>query len=393
MLNGFFRFIKGSVSFEGEGKFPERFLNLTVRSGIHLWNAHPSKKGISGCMTAADYRRIRPAAKKSQLKLRVTKKRGLPFIIAKYKNRKGLFAGAAAGIALIIFLSCFVWTIEINGCETVSRARLERVLAENGLCRGSLRRSLDVSKIKRETLLKVDELGWMSVNLSGGRAVVEVREKVRKPKINTREKPCNIKASADGVITDCKVRNGVLTVTKGSGVIKGEMLVSGVVGSEQNTVRYICADADIFADVNSKKEIYIPKTYEYNSVKENKTERSRLFLFNFSLPCTMAYQSFDSAVYTDCTQSLVINGVTLPLGLKTETARELSSINATPDKKQARAAAENSLALYEAFEKGGSVKVKRELKISEDKNGYRCGAEYIFNENIAKTVDFTVNEE
>ena len=393
MLNGIFRFIKGSVCFEGEGKFPERFLNLTVRSGINLWNARPSKKGISGCMSASDYRKIRPVAKKSRLRLRVTKKRGLPFIIAKYRHRKGLFAGAAAGTALIIFLSCFVWTIEINGCETVSEARLISVLSENGLSRGSLRQGLDVSKIKRETLLRVDELGWMSINLSGGRAVVEVREKAKKPEINTHAKPCNIKASSDGVITDCKVRNGTLTVTKGSGVLKGEMLVSGVVGSEQNTVRYICADADIFADVSSKKELYFPKSFNYNSLEENKAERSRLFLFNFSLPCNMAYQSFGSAVYTDSTQSLVLNGVKLPLGLKTETAREVSEKTVTPGKKQVRAAAENQLALYEAFEKGGSVKVKRELKITEDKSGYNCAAKYIFNENIAKAVDFTVNEE
>ena len=363
MLNGIFRFIKGSVCFEGEGKFPERFLNLTVRSGINLWNARPSKKGISGCMSASDYRKIRPVAKKSRLRLRVTKKRGLPFIIAKYRHRKGLFAGAAAGTALIIFLSCFVWTIEINGCETVSEARLISVLSENGLSRGSLRQGIDVSKIKRDTLLRVDELGWMSINLSGGRAVVEVREKAKKPEINTHAKPCNIKASSDGIITDCKVRNGTLTVTKGSGVLKGEMLVSGVVGSEQNTVRYICADADIFADVTSEKELYFPKSFNYN----------------FSLPCNMAYQSFGSAVYTDSTQSLVLNGVKLPLGLKTETAREVSEKTVTPGKKQVRAAAENQLALYEAFEKGGS--------------GYNCAANYIFNENIAKTVDFTVNEE
>ena len=393
MLMNIFRFIKGSVDFEGKGKFPERFLNLTVRSGINLWNARPVERGLRGSMTAADYRKIRPTARKAGVRLRVTKKRGLPFIAAKYRYRKGLLVGATAGMALIVFLSCFVWTIEINGCENISRARLLSVLAENGRSEGSFRAGMDVSKIKRDTLLKVDELGWMSVNLSGGKAIVEVREKAKKPPVNTHQKPCNIMAAADGIITDCKVRNGILNVIKGSGVVKGQMLVSGVIPTQQNTVRYVCSDADIYADVNSKKEFYLPKSINYNSITENKTERSRLFLFNFSLPCNFAYQSYSTAAYTRESQSLVLNGVTLPLGLKTETATEIDSNQTSLSKKQAKAAAENQLALYEAFEKGGSKVVKRDLKLTEDKNGYKCSASYIFNENIANTVDFSVNEE
>lgn len=89
MLMNIFRFIKGSVDFEGKGKFPERFLNLTVRSGINLWNARPVERGLRGSMTAADYRKIRPTARKAGVRLRVTKKRGLPFIAAKYRYRKG----------------------------------------------------------------------------------------------------------------------------------------------------------------------------------------------------------------------------------------------------------------------------------------------------------------
>lgn len=393
MLNSIFRFIKGSVDFEGSGKFPERFLNLTARRGINLWNTRPSDGGLKGSMSLSDYRKIRPAARKAGVRLRVTKKRGLPFAAAKYKARRGLLAGAAAAAALVYFLSGFVWTVEINGTENVSQSKILGVLAENGLRPGILRSSLDVSRIKRETLLDIEELGWLSVNLSGGRATVEVREKAEKPPVNTRQKPRNIMARCDGVITGCKVRNGALEITKGSGVVKGQMLVSGVLPTERNTVRYVCADADIYADVNSVKEITIPKTVSYNSITENKAVTKRFFLFNFSLPCSFAYQGFTNAVYTAESENFMLNGTVLPAGFSTRTASGISAENRAVTKAQAQKSAEAALALYEVFEKGGSKIKSRTIKISEDKNAYTVKASYIFNENIAKTVDFTVEEE
>ncbi|HCA04387.1 MAG TPA: hypothetical protein DEO32_00665 [Ruminococcaceae bacterium] len=393
MLNSIFRFIKGNVDFEGSGKFPERFLNLTVRSGINLWNASPTAGGLRGSMAAGDYRKIRLTARKAGVRLKITKKRGLPFVAAKYRYRKGLLFGAAAGVALIIFLSSFVWTVEINGCENVSETRLLSTLAENGLYSGCFRNSLDTAKIKRRTLLEVPELGWLSVNLSSGKASVEVREKAKKPAVNTHQTPRNIISSADGVITGCNVRNGTLTVTRGSGVVKGAMLVSGVLATEQNTIRYVCADADIYADVNSVKEFTIPEAIKYNSLKENIAERKRFFMFNFSLPCSMAYQSFTNSAFTEKSENFILNSCAMPIGFKTETAVEIGETAVKLSASQAEKAAENRLALFEAFEKNESKTVSRDIKIKKDKNSYTCRAAYIFNENIANTVDFTVEEE
>ena len=101
MLLKIIRFLRGSVDFTASGKFPERFMNITAKNGVNLWNPVPKKNAISASMYLSDYKKIRILARRSRVKTRITAKHGLPFIINRYKKRTGLFAGAVCGIILL----------------------------------------------------------------------------------------------------------------------------------------------------------------------------------------------------------------------------------------------------------------------------------------------------
>ncbi|MEE0957741.1 MAG: sporulation protein YqfD [Ruminococcus sp.] len=393
MLNNVLRWLRGYVEFEGVSKCPERFLNLTVRRGIRLWDAYPTPNGVCGKLRLSDYRAIRPTARKCRIHLHITERRGLPFIAARYRKRKGLAVGAALGLALLLFLSQFVWTVEFSGQSSVSDAQLRVVLQQNGLYVGCCKGFLDVDKIKRQTLLQVEELGWMSVNLKGSRALVEVREKAQKPPVSTNSQPCNIKAACDGVVTKLRVRRGTAKTLRGSGVRKGDLLVSGVRLTEQNTISYVCSDADVFADVYSDKELFIPNKLDYYSLTENKAERRRLYFLHGSLPVSFVPTQYRYTAFTENRQGFLLNSVPLPVGLQTETAHELYGEQVKLNRDKADKAAQNAFALYEAFEKGGSKIVKKQITVTPVQNGYRCISSYTFNENIAQTVDFNVEKE
>ena len=163
MLVQLIRFFRGYVDFTANGKFPERFLNITSRYGINLWNAKPSKHSINASMYISDYRKIRLAAKKSGVKTRINAKHGLPFFANKYKPRIGIPIGAAAGIILILVLSNFIWSVSVTGAQTVSETKIKQVLSEYGVKTGGYKNNLDVDKIERDTMLEIDEIGWMSV--------------------------------------------------------------------------------------------------------------------------------------------------------------------------------------------------------------------------------------
>lgn len=391
MLLGIIRFFKGTVSFRAQGRSPERLLNLTAQRGVLLWNVRPSPQGLEGEMAARDYRRIRPLARKAAVRTTVLKKSGFPFLAAAYRGRAGLAVGAALGAALLVFLSQFLWTIDVVGQEHVSEARLRTLLAESGVKTGALCRGVDAGQVKRDILLKVEDISWLSVNIVGCHANVEIKEKTRKPE-NDGDTPCNLKAKEDGVITKITVGEGVTEVKKGSGVAKGDLLVSGVSAAREGTVRYLHAEGEIMADVISEKEFKLPKEDDYISLTENKAERRQLGFLIFRFPCTLSFRFFASAARTEEADWLTADKTALPLGFVTETLHELKTERVTRDEANARAVFNRAALLEELFAKGEGRRVSKELTVAENDGAFTGRVRWVFNENIAESVDFSVEE-
>ena len=392
MLLSIIRFFKGTVSFRVTGKSPERFLNLAAQRGIPLWNARPVAKGIEAEMSVADYKKVRSVARKAGVTTRMLSKRGLPFITARYKNRYGLLVGAAAGIALLIVLSNFIWTIDVKSTENVSEKQLLQILSDSGMHIGAYKYAVDTGYARRNVLLHMEEIGWLSVNINGSHADVEVKEKTEKPALDPNAAPCNIKAKTDGVITKITAANGIPEVKTGSGVAKGDLLVSGVSLTQQNTVRYVRANAEVMADVTAQKDLKIPKNDIYDSISENKIDRRRLNLLGFELPCSLSFGGFDEAAFSESRENVSLNDRLLPLGFVTESEHGLTRQTITRDKASARAVFNTSLLLYELFEQGGGQRVSRSVTVTEEGDGFYCHTDYVFNVNIAESVDFSVEE-
>ena len=153
------------------------------------------------------------------------------------------------------------------------------------------------------------------------------------------------------------------------------------------------ADADIYADVISNRELKMPKQYDYYSLAENKIDRTRLRFLWFELPASL---SFGSCLYRTVTvrdNSLVLNGTVLPVGTSVETSHELEQKHAATDKAAAREIFRNDELLYEAFSRPDSRPVSRSLTVSESKDGFSCEFNCVFNENIAETAEFSVTED
>ena len=391
MLLGIIRFFKGTVSFRAQGRSPERLLNLTAQRGVLLWNVRPSPQGLEGEMAARDYRRIRPLARKAAVRTTILKKSGFPFLAAAYCGRAGLAVGAALGAALLVFLSQFLWTIDVVGQEHVSEARLRTLLAESGVKTGALCRGVDAGQVKRDILLKVEDISWLSVNIVGCHANVEIKEKTRKPE-NDGDTPCNLKAKEDGVITKITVGEGVTEVKKGSGVAKGDLLVSGVSAAREGTVRYLHAEGEIMADVISEKEFKLPKEDDYISLTENKAERRQLGFLIFRFPCTLSFRFFASAARTEEADWLTADKTALPLGFVTETLHELKTERVTRDEANARAVFNRAALLEELFAKGEGRRMSKELTVAENDGAFTGRVRWVFNENIAESVDFSVEE-
>lgn len=392
MLLEIIRFFRGNVDFTASGKFPERFINITAKNGVNIWNPVPAKNAISASMYLSDYKKIRTLAKKSRVKTKITAKHGMPFIVNRYKARTGLFAGAVFGIILCIFLSNFIWSVKISGTEEISNTYLESLLSDNGISVGVWKNNLDVDQIERNIQRKCGDVRWMSINITGSLVTVEVKETYKKPKLDTSKNPCNVKAVKDGVITRIQAYNGKPVVTKGSGVVNGQVLVSGLDETKQGDMRYLRANAKVFADITEQRTLSIPKKITYSTATDNYVDRKNLKFLWIDFPCNLAFESYENSVSTVHGENLFINDVVLPAGFKIQTDRELVTEDYTISKSSAQEIVKTDCILYEIFAKSESTVVSRNISVKENKSGYNFTADYIFNENIACQVDFDVTE-
>nr|WP_296168165.1 sporulation protein YqfD [uncultured Ruminococcus sp.] len=392
MLLKIIRFLRGNVDFTASGKFPERFINITAKNGVNIWNPVPAKNAISASMYLSDYKKIRTLAKKSRVKTKITAKHGMPFIVNRYKARTGLFAGAVFGIILCIFLSNFIWSVKISGTEEISNIYLESLLSDNGISVGVWKNNLDVDQIERNIQRKCGDVRWMSINITGSLVTVEVKETYKKPKLDTSKNPCNVKAVKDGVITRIQAYNGKPVVTKGSGVVNGQVLVSGLDETKQGDMRYLRANAKVFADITEQRTLSIPKKITYSTATDNYVDRKNLKFLWIDFPCNLAFESYENSVSTVHGENLFINDVVLPVGFKIQTDRELVTEDYTISKSSAQEIVKTDCILYEIFAKSESTVVSRNISVEENKSDYNFTADYIFNENIACQVNFDVTE-
>ena len=191
-------FIKGYIQIEVEGFFIERFLNTCAKEGIKLWGTKRKNKSIvTTNIHIENFKKIRKIAKKTQNKVRIKKKRGIPFIIKKYKNRKVFIFLFFTLILSICTLSNFIWNIEIEGNQSISTEEIMNELNESGIKQGVLKYKVDTNKIIEKMRLKDSRISWIGMKIEGTNIKVSIVEAVEKPTIIDENEYCDIVAKKE----------------------------------------------------------------------------------------------------------------------------------------------------------------------------------------------------
>lgn len=279
-----YMYIFGIVDITVEGFFIERFINICRNENIILWNSTVEKGTILRArINKADFKRIRHVAKKTSCRVALNGKKGLPFVIKKYKKRK-IFAIAICVIAIFCFcITRFIWNIEIVGLQNISKEEILSELTEYGIKEGRLKKGLDIEKIKNEMRLARNDLAWIGIDIKGTNVIVTVVESIQEPEIIDENTPCNIVADKSGTISKMVVRNGTPRVNVGDEVSVGDLLVEGVMEGKYTGIRQVNSDADIYVVSyyeKEKKEAFIQQNEERTGNQENYVE---IYINNFKI--------------------------------------------------------------------------------------------------------------
>ena len=106
-----------------------------------------------------------------------------------------------------------------------------RALSDCGVSRGCFWPSLSADLVRSRMMTLLPQIGWMTVNVSGSRAIVLVSEREEKPEIYLESAAADIVAGRTGIVTQLSVLSGRPLVSPGQSVLEGETLVSGVMES------------------------------------------------------------------------------------------------------------------------------------------------------------------
>ena len=331
-------YIYGYLRIIVEGYYIERFINICRNKKYTMWNIKKNNDiKISLNIEIKNYKEICRVARNTHCKVKIKAKRGLPFLINKYKKRK-IFVLFLLIIAFAIFLSSnFVWNIDIieeNGAEIEN---IMEDINQAGLTIGEFKGNVNTKEIINKVRLDRDDIAWMGIELKGTNAIVKLVKAEEKPEIVDEDEYCNIVSDKNGVITKINAQNGTANVKVGDTISEGDILINGWMEGKYTGVRYVNAKGEIEARVWYTKN----KTIEYNTTEKHNTGNTetnygiKINNFKINFPKGVSKFKFYDTIETESKMKIFSNFY-LPISVIKTTNQEYEEVKKTYSVEEAK---------------------------------------------------------
>ena len=267
--NKFTGYIK--VQVKGRGK--ERIINKMLKDDILIWDAkNMGTETVVFYMRLQDVPELRDAVRNSGCKVSFLERKGGPFFALKLKKYSGLVVGLMMFFIIIFLLSNMVWGIKIEGASPAIEHQVRKELDRMNIKVGALQFTIgDMEDIQKELSEKVPAITWIGVQLEGTTFHFQVVEK-KQPKRDSSDIYVNLVSSKRATIVQPMVERGQGLVEKHQVVNKGQVLISGFIGREDNQ-KFVGAKGRVMAEAWYKTSVEVPletNLYVFNGDDKDK---------------------------------------------------------------------------------------------------------------------------
>ncbi len=261
-------YILGYLRLEIEGYYIERFINICKTNGIMIWNLK-RKRDIQLYLNVRikDFKELCKIARKTRCKVKIKKKKGLPFLLHKYKKRKIFIFLLILLIVLVMLSSNFVWNVEIRVENDAELTNILEDIENAGLKTGKLKSQINTKEIINKIRLERKDIAWAGIELKGTNAIVKLVKADQKPDIIDENEYCSIISDKAGIITKINAQAGTANVKVGDTVNEGESLINGWMEGKYTGIRYVHSKGEIEAKVWHTKN----KKILYNTTEKKET--------------------------------------------------------------------------------------------------------------------------
>ena len=267
------RYLQGYLTIKVWGFSPERFMNLCSNHKIFLWNIRNHGDYYTMNIRLKNFYRLKGFTRKTGTRVVITGRYGLPFLSVRAWKRKIFLLGLFGSLCFWIWMSGFIWAIEVNGNYYVTTDVFQDFLKGNEIQTGMKKKNVDIEKLEEAIRTHFDIVTWTSAQIDGTRLLIQVKENdlIIAEKGETKEAQVeagvDLVADKDGTIVSIVTRTGVPKVSAGTQIKRGDILVEGGVPiyNDDSTVKrydFCNADADIILRCVYSFEEQIAEKYE-----------------------------------------------------------------------------------------------------------------------------------
>lgn len=257
---------------------PERVLNILWNENINILNV---KKvdivTLRVTIEYKDYDNLKRIIKRLNGKVKIVGEKGILFLLFRLKNKIFLCIGAGIFLIILLYLSTFVWSIEINTRNNLSPYEIRQDLYNLGIVPGIKKKEIDVKELEK----KIEDINsgilWIRVRIEGSTLKVNIEEKVNPPEI-IEEKKGNLVSKMEGEVSRVYVFSGRSTVHIGDLVKPGDILIEGINGKEENPYEVV-PDGVVMANTFYEKNMVVK--IDGTELKRNGNKDSDIYLEMF----------------------------------------------------------------------------------------------------------------
>ncbi|MBR4287884.1 MAG: sporulation protein YqfD [Clostridia bacterium] len=258
-MNRLYRAVLGYEKLIFSSSEPERILNFALQYNIPLWGIEKCGSEISFFVSRPARRHFRAFEEKLWAKESIRwEKRGSIRFFARFGKRIGFYLGIVLFFAMLSLSTRFVWSVQVKGQEKFTENEIRERLKEIGIAPGVLKKDINTSEAA--LLFQVDnpEFSFLSVNLIGTVARIEVREREAVDKTKPEDHFSNQVAEIAGKIVRYEVLAGEILVNVGESVPQGTLLISGVRENKSGGFSALDAKGRVFAETERCFKEIIP---------------------------------------------------------------------------------------------------------------------------------------
>ena len=206
---------------------------------------------------ASEFSKLESIANRRGDRIKILKVGGLRSICSSMRRRPVFMIGTLILLLLSLYMPTRVLFVRVEGNTDVPSKLILQKAQECGIDFWSSRKDVRSEHVKNNLLSAVPQLQWAGINTYGCVAVISVEEKSENIENKKSCKVSSIISSADGIITECTVRNGTAQCGVGDAVRAGQLLVSGYTDCGLK-VQTGVADAEIMAQTIHRLDMITP---------------------------------------------------------------------------------------------------------------------------------------